>query len=70
MSVSEAVDDIPDCPQKFFMKQYIKDWPYPHLTQYKAGQSLTAELNGVQQKCEVQVLDCSLILVVFQVCII
>ncbi|KAM7384472.1 hypothetical protein PAMA_011697 [Pampus argenteus] len=64
--LTDALDDIPDGPHKFFMKQYIKDWPYPHLTQYRAGQRLNAELNGVQQRCEVQVVDCSIIQVVFQ----
>ena len=68
-TVKDALDDIPDSPHKHFMKQYIKDWPYPHLTQYRAGQTLNAELNGVQQRCEVQVVDCSLIQVVFQVSI-
>ncbi|XP_067468745.1 histone-lysine N-methyltransferase SETDB1-A-like isoform X1 [Thunnus thynnus] len=64
--LEDAVDDIPDGSHKSFMRQYIKDWPYPHLTQCRPGQSLNAELNGVQQRCEVQVVDCSLIQVVFQ----
>ncbi|XP_070777246.1 histone-lysine N-methyltransferase SETDB1-B-like [Enoplosus armatus] len=64
--LEDVLDDIPDSPHKFFMKQYLKDWPYPRLTQYRAGQSLNVELNGVQQRCEVQVVDCSLIQVVFQ----
>ncbi|XP_041811972.1 histone-lysine N-methyltransferase SETDB1-B-like isoform X1 [Chelmon rostratus] len=64
--LEECLDDIPDSRHKSFMNQYLKDWPYPHLTQYKAGQSLNAELNGVQQRCEVQVVDSSLIQVVFQ----
>ncbi|KAM9838348.1 histone-lysine N-methyltransferase SETDB1-B-like [Aulostomus maculatus] len=62
----DSVDDLPDGSHRFFMTQYIKDWPYPHLTQYKPGQSLTVELEGVQQKCDVQLLDSSLIQVVFQ----
>ena len=66
-TVENAVDDIPDSPHKSFMRQYLKDWPYPHLTQCRPGQSLNAELDGVQQRCEVQVVDCSLIQVVFQV---
>ncbi|XP_070840694.1 histone-lysine N-methyltransferase SETDB1-B-like [Chaetodon trifascialis] len=64
--LEDVVDDIPDSRHKFFMSRYLKDWPYPHLTQYKAGQSLNVELNGVQQRCEVQVVDSSLIQVVFQ----
>lgn len=60
-------DDIPDGLHKHFMKQYMKDWPYPHLTIYRVGQSLNAEYFGEQQRCEVQAIDCSLIQVVFQV---
>ncbi|XP_069032783.1 histone-lysine N-methyltransferase SETDB1-B-like [Embiotoca jacksoni] len=64
--LENVLDDIVDGPHKTFMKQYLKDWPYPHLTQYRVGQTLNAELNEVQQRCEVQVVDCSLIQVVFQ----
>lgn len=67
LTVEDALDDIPGGPHKSFLKKYLKDWPYPHLTQYRAGQSINVELNGVQQRCEVQVVDCSLIQVVFQV---
>ncbi|XP_076610742.1 histone-lysine N-methyltransferase SETDB1-A isoform X2 [Chaetodon auriga] len=65
--LEDVVDDIPDSRHKSFMSRYLKDWPYPHLTQYKAGQSLNIELNGVQQRCEVQVVDSSLMQVVFQI---
>lgn len=61
-----ALDDIPESPHKSFMTQYLKDWPFPHLTQYRAGQSLNAELHGAQQRCQVQMLDCSLMQVVFK----
>ncbi|XP_059206672.1 histone-lysine N-methyltransferase SETDB1-B-like isoform X2 [Centropristis striata] len=64
--LEDVLDDIPDCPHKSFMRQYLKDWPYPHLTQYRAGQNLNIELNGAQQRCEVQLVDSSLIHVVFQ----
>ncbi|XP_026156152.1 histone-lysine N-methyltransferase SETDB1-B-like [Mastacembelus armatus] len=64
--LEDVLEDIPDSPHKFFMKQYLNDWPYPHLTQYRVGQSFNVDLNGVQQRCEVQVVDCSLIKVVFQ----
>ncbi|XP_054462225.1 histone-lysine N-methyltransferase SETDB1-A isoform X2 [Anoplopoma fimbria] len=64
--LEDVVDDIPDGPHKSFMRQYLKDWPYPHLTQYRAGQSLNVELHGAQQRCEVQLIDCSLMQVVFQ----
>lgn len=68
-TVENVLDEIPDSPHKTFMNQYLKDWPFPHLTQYRVGQTLNAELNGVQQRCEVQVVDSSLIQVVFQVSI-
>lgn len=61
------LDDIPGGLHKHFMEQYMKDWPYPHLTKYRVGQSLNAEYLGEQQSCEVQEIDCSLIQVVFQV---
>ncbi|XP_038583919.1 histone-lysine N-methyltransferase SETDB1-B-like [Micropterus salmoides] len=64
--LENVLDEIPDSPHKTFMNQYLKDWPFPHLTQYRVGQTLNAELNGVQQRCEVQVVDSSLIQVVFQ----
>nr|XP_020441666.1 histone-lysine N-methyltransferase SETDB1-B-like isoform X2 [Monopterus albus] len=64
--LDDVLEDVPDGSHKRFMKQYLKDWPYPHLTQYRPGQSFNAELNGVQQRCEVQVVDCSLMQVVFQ----
>lgn len=60
-----VLDDIPDSPHKSFMTQYLKDWPYPHLTQYRVGQALNVELNGSQQRCEVQVVDCSIMQVIF-----
>ncbi|XP_008278784.1 histone-lysine N-methyltransferase SETDB1-B-like isoform X2 [Stegastes partitus] len=64
--LEDVLDDIPDSPHKCFMKQYLKDWPYPPLNKYRAGQSCHAELNGVQQRCEVQLVDGSLMQVVFQ----
>ncbi|XP_032391096.1 histone-lysine N-methyltransferase SETDB1-B [Etheostoma spectabile] len=64
--LENVLDDIPDCPHKSFMTQYLKDWPYPHLTQYRVGQSLNVEINGARQRCEVELVDSSLIQVVFQ----
>ncbi|XP_057684711.1 histone-lysine N-methyltransferase SETDB1-B-like isoform X2 [Corythoichthys intestinalis] len=60
----DPTDDIQDDVHKRFMKQYIIDWPYPHLTQYKPGQHASVEFNGVQQRCKVDMVDCSLIMVV------
>ncbi|KAM4598776.1 histone-lysine N-methyltransferase SETDB1-B-like [Fundulus diaphanus] len=64
--MDNTVGDLPDGPHKCFMEQYLKTWPYPHLTHYKEGQSLNIELNGVHQKCQVEVVDCSLMKVVFE----
>lgn len=64
--LEDVVDDIPDSPHKCFMKKYLKDWPYPHLTQYRDGQSINVELDGEQQRCEVQQVDSSLMQVIFQ----
>lgn len=65
--MEDVLDDVPDGAHKCFMRQYLKDWPYPHLNKYRAGQSFNVELNGVMQMCEVVVIDCSLMQVVFQV---
>ncbi|XP_041868027.1 histone-lysine N-methyltransferase SETDB1-B-like [Melanotaenia boesemani] len=64
--LDDVFDDVPDGPHKCFMKQYLKDWPYPRLNKYRAGQSFNVELNGVQQRCEVLAVDCSLMQIVFQ----
>ncbi|XP_050923630.1 histone-lysine N-methyltransferase SETDB1-A isoform X2 [Lates calcarifer] len=64
--LEDVLENIPDSHHKCFIKQYLKDWPYPHVTQYRVGQFLNAELNGVPQRCEVQVVDCSLVQVIFQ----
>lgn len=69
VTVENVLDDVANARHSSFMSQYLRDWPYPHLTHYIAGQSLNAELNGVMQRCEVQVVDSSLIQVVFQVSI-
>lgn len=64
--LESSLDDIPDGLHKSFMRKYLKDWPCPHLTQYKVGQTLNVELNGEWKKCEVLVTDCSLMRVLFQ----
>ncbi|XP_070702525.1 histone-lysine N-methyltransferase SETDB1-B-like [Pempheris klunzingeri] len=64
--LEDALDDIPDSSHKLFMKHYLRSWPYFPLYQYWVGESLKAELNEVQQKCKVQVIDCSLMQVIFQ----
>lgn len=65
--MADPLDDIPNAIQKNFMKEYLRVWPYPTHTQYEKGQILNAELNGVQQRCQVVEVDSSVIQVVFQV---
>ncbi|XP_070703085.1 histone-lysine N-methyltransferase SETDB1-B-like [Pempheris klunzingeri] len=62
----DPLDDVPDEAYKKFLKDYMKVWPYPPQTHYRVGQTINAELNGVQQRCEVLVVDSSLIEVVFE----
>ncbi|KAM9727027.1 histone-lysine N-methyltransferase SETDB1-B-like [Menidia menidia] len=63
--LDDTLEDVPESPHKDFMQLYMKNWPYPHLTHYMVGQSIYVEVDGKQQKCEVQLVDCSLIQVVF-----
>ncbi|KAM9340202.1 histone-lysine N-methyltransferase SETDB1-A [Symphorus nematophorus] len=64
--LADPLDDIGDDSHKNFLKEYIKSWPYPPQIQYRVGQIINAELNGVQQTCEVLEVDCSLIQVLFR----
>lgn len=67
LTVENPLDDIPDENHREFMKEYLRVWPYPPQTQYKVGQSLKAEYEGIMQKCEVVTVDSSLIEVIFEV---
>ncbi|XP_033950975.1 histone-lysine N-methyltransferase SETDB1-B-like isoform X1 [Pseudochaenichthys georgianus] len=58
--LTDPLDDIPDVSHKSFMQRYLKAWPYPPQTQYRVGQAINAELNGVIQRCTVQTIDSSL----------
>ncbi|XP_008427639.1 histone-lysine N-methyltransferase SETDB1-B-like isoform X1 [Poecilia reticulata] len=64
--MDDPLGDLAESPHKCFMTQYLRSWPYPHLTHYKEGQILKIELNGVYQKCQVELVDCSLMKVVFE----
>lgn len=70
MTVADPLDDIPDGPHKDFMQGYMRAWPYPLQTQYRVGQGVNAEFDGVLQRCEVLVVDCSLmqVLVTVSIC--
>ncbi|XP_027892924.1 histone-lysine N-methyltransferase SETDB1-A-like isoform X1 [Xiphophorus couchianus] len=65
-ALDNPLDDIPDEIHRDFMKEYLKVWPYPPQTQYKVGQTIKADYEGVMQKCEVTAVDCSLVEVIFE----
>ncbi|XP_043994113.1 histone-lysine N-methyltransferase SETDB1-A-like [Gambusia affinis] len=65
-ALDNPLDDIPDEIHREFMKEYLKVWPYPPQTQYKVGQTIKADYEGVMQKCEVTAVDCSLVEVIFE----
>lgn len=67
VTVEDVLADVPDGHHKCFMKQYLRDWPYPRTFKYGPGQHFTVELNGEMQRCQVAAVDCSLIQVVFEV---
>ncbi|XP_004073839.1 histone-lysine N-methyltransferase SETDB1-B [Oryzias latipes] len=64
--LEDVLADVPDGHHKCFMKQYLRDWPYPRTFKYGPGQHFTVELNGEMQRCQVAAVDCSLIQVVFE----
>ncbi|XP_013860509.1 histone-lysine N-methyltransferase SETDB1-A [Austrofundulus limnaeus] len=64
--LDDTLEDILDNTHKSFMKQYLKNWPFPHLTHYKMGQSINVDVNGVLAKCTVDAVDCSLMQVTFE----
>lgn len=47
--------------------EYIREWPFLPQIAYMVGEIIKAELNGAQQECVVEVVDCSLIQVLFLV---
>ncbi|KAM4725045.1 uncharacterized protein FYW61_013303 isoform 2-T2 [Anableps anableps] len=64
--LENPLDDIPDQIHREFMREYLRVWPYPPQTQYKVGQTIKADYEGVMQKCEVIMVDCSLVEVIFE----
>ncbi|XP_054910095.1 histone-lysine N-methyltransferase SETDB1-A-like isoform X2 [Poeciliopsis prolifica] len=65
-ALDDPLDDIPDKIHRDFMKDYLRTWPYPPQTQFKVGQIIKADYEGVMQKCEVTAVDCSLVEVIFE----
>ncbi|XP_029919308.1 histone-lysine N-methyltransferase SETDB1-A-like isoform X2 [Myripristis murdjan] len=64
--LKDVCEDIPDISHRNFIRQYLHVWPFPPLTLYKVGQTINVEHEGTLKKCEVKVIDSSLIQVVFQ----
>ncbi|XP_024154232.1 histone-lysine N-methyltransferase SETDB1-A isoform X2 [Oryzias melastigma] len=64
--LKDPLEDIQDDRHRSFIKQYLKEWPYPPQSRYKEGQVLKVERQGTMQNCEVLLVDSSLIKVVFQ----
>lgn len=67
LTVADPLKEIANEHHQHFMKEYIREWPFLPQTDYMVGAAINAELNGVQQKCVVEVVDCSLIRVLFLV---
>ncbi|XP_028317198.1 histone-lysine N-methyltransferase SETDB1-B-like [Gouania willdenowi] len=63
--LDDSLDDLMESTHKTFMAQYLQNWPYPHLTQYRTGQNLNVLVNEELQNCEVLNIDCSLMEVIF-----
>ncbi|XP_033830715.1 histone-lysine N-methyltransferase SETDB1-A-like [Periophthalmus magnuspinnatus] len=63
--LSNPLDDIRDEEHKSFMKEYLQRMPYPPQTQFRLGQSIKVQLNGVMETCTVLQTDSSLMEVVF-----
>ncbi|XP_072226872.1 uncharacterized protein [Leuresthes tenuis] len=63
--LKDPLGDISNESHRNYLREYLKRWPFPPQTQYKVGQTLNAEYNGSQEKCEVLAVDCSLIHISF-----
>ncbi|XP_037542502.1 histone-lysine N-methyltransferase SETDB1-B [Nematolebias whitei] len=64
--LDDNLEDIPEGTHRGFLKQYVKNWPFPHLTHYKVGQIINVEVEGALQRCTVDAVDCSLMQIVFR----
>lgn len=63
--LQNSLDDIRDEVHKSFIEEYLERLPYPPQTQFRVGQKLRVELNGVLEPCCVLQVDSSLMEVVF-----
>uniref|UniRef100_A0A674CQE9 SET domain bifurcated histone lysine methyltransferase 1a n=1 Tax=Salmo trutta TaxID=8032 RepID=A0A674CQE9_SALTR len=62
----EVWEDIEDEANREFIKDYIKVYPNPPMAQYRPGQPINVEFEGIQRRTEVEQIDCSLLCVVFK----
>lgn len=62
----DPLDDIRDEEHKRFMKEYLQRMPYPPHTQFRVGQRIKVERDGVLESCSVLLLDCSLMKVAYE----
>lgn len=66
-TVANPLEEIANEQHRRFMMEYIREWPFLPQIAYMVGEIINAELDGAQQKGVVQVVDCSLIQVLFLV---
>ncbi|XP_067111743.1 histone-lysine N-methyltransferase SETDB1-A isoform X1 [Osmerus mordax] len=59
-------EDIEDKTYKDFLVEYLKVYPYTPMAQYRLGQHINTEHNGIQKRCQVEAIDSSLIHILFQ----
>lgn len=60
-------EDIEDKTYKDFLVEYLRVYPYTPMAQYRLGQHINTEHNGIQKRCQVEAIDSSLIHILFQV---
>lgn len=61
----DPLDDLRDEKHQNFMREYLERMPYPPHTQFRVGQKIKVERDGVFETCTVLLLDCSLMEVVY-----
>ncbi|XP_003969330.3 histone-lysine N-methyltransferase SETDB1-like [Takifugu rubripes] len=63
--LANPLEEIANEQHRRFMMEYIREWPFLPQIAYMVGETINAELSGAQQECVVEVVDCSLIQVLF-----
>ncbi|KAM6958869.1 histone-lysine N-methyltransferase SETDB1-A [Aplochiton taeniatus] len=59
--LKNVLEDIEEEAHRDFIKDYLKVYPNPPMAQYRVGQTINTEFEGVQRRCEVEQIDSSLI---------